>query len=174
MGLDITAYSNVEFLEVMDTEAWEEKYYTHEEDMPFRTTIAHHWESCYAERAEPVVENGVYRINGKELGVHAGSYSGYNQWRDWLSRTMLGVPARAVWENEKIYKGRPFYELIDFSDCEGIIGPVVAAKLAADFEQHQAAAEHYGQHEDGWYARKYHEWHKVFALAADNGFVEFH
>jgi hypothetical protein len=174
MGLDVTAYSKVEFLEAMDAEAWEEKYWMNEKDMPFRTAIAHHWESCYADRAAPIIEGGVYRINGDEVDVHGGSYTGYNEWRDWLSRTMLGVPARAVWENEEIYKGRPFYELINFSDCEGIIGSVVAAKLAADFETHQAPAEHYGQRDDGWYAKKYREWRKAFTLAADGGFVMFH
>jgi len=29
--------------------------------------------------------------------------------------------------------GAPFVELVNFSDCEGCIGPVVAAKLLRDF-----------------------------------------
>lgn len=174
MGLDITAYSKLEFLEVMEIEDWENKYWMHEKDMPFRTAIAHHWEQCYADSAVPIIEGGVYRINGNEMDFRAGSYSGYNDWRDWLAQTMLGVSAKTVWQNEGAYQGKPFYELIHFSDAEGIIGSVVAVKLAADFEKHLVLAERHGQHEGGWYLKKYQEWHKAFVLAADCGMVEFH
>ena len=37
-------------------------------------------------------------------------------------------------------EGLPFVELINFSDCEGVIGPEVAAKLAKDFADYEFSA----------------------------------
>jgi len=56
---------------------------------------------------------------------HAGSYTGgCSIWRDQLA-TMAGYDdARAVWENPS---PGPFVELINFFDCEGLIGPEVSA-----------------------------------------------
>lgn len=174
MGLDITAYSKLEYIETMNTEAWENKYWMHRNEMPYRTAHATHWIPALAERAEGIVEDGVYKVNGERFDFRAGSYSGYNDWREWLSVTMLGVTPRTIWQNAAKYQGFPFYELINFSDAEGIIGPVVAAKLATDFAVHQKKAEKEGRADDGWYARKYAEWRKAFELASDGGMVEFH
>ena len=44
----------------------------------------------------------------------------------------------------------PFWELINFSDCEGVIGPKTSAKLAGDFAAFQEKADaHHGQ----WFGR---------------------
>lgn len=173
MGLDITAYSKVMYLETMSIEAWEAKYWRHEGEMPFKTAHATHWERAFAVRAAPIVKDGVYRIDGERFDFRAGSYSSYNEWRNWLSLTMLDVLARTVWENRAQYVGKPFYELIGFSDAEGIIGSVVAQKLAADFSEHQSKIERYKEGEL-WHIARYADWRKAFELAADNGFVAFH
>jgi hypothetical protein len=171
MGLDITAYSKLEYLETMETEAWEGKYrWPKERGESSLTIIAHHWEPVYADRAAPIIEGGVYKVNGEAYNFRAGSYSGYNEWRGDLSQLMLGVSARTVWGREEEFKDKPFYELINFSDCEGIIGPVVARKLAADFAAHQTKTDAYYD----WWRRKYADWRKAFELAADGGLVEFH
>jgi hypothetical protein len=176
MGLDVEAYSKAEYLETMgNVEEWEDKYWMHENEPDgIKTEIARHWISEYADRARPIVENGVYKINGEQFSPWGSAYSAYNRWRAWLSQTMLNADPREVWRNEAKYSGAPFYELINFSDCEGIIGPVVAKKLAADFASHQWKADHFGQDENGWYARKYADWRKAFELAADDGFILFH
>lgn len=68
-------------------------------------------------------------------------------------------------------KEGPFWELISFSDCDGIIGPLVSAKLAQDFGDFQPAADdHPDQHFRDMYAR----WRTAFETAADTGFVDFH
>ena len=70
----------------------------------------------------------------------AGSYGGYSHWRDWLSRTFLGAGSDAVFDKPENYKEKPFEELINYSDCEGCIGPKVCMKLAQDFRTHYGAA----------------------------------
>lgn len=63
----------------------------------------------------------------------------------------------------------PFSELINFSDCEGVIGPKTAAKLARDFAAFEAQAEAWG---DDFYDQ-YLNWEEVFLMAADGGAVAF-
>ena len=110
---------------------------------------------------------GVYSF-GEEFDFRAGSYGGYNQWRDMLCMTMRGMSANAFWADEK---PGPFTELISFADNEGFIGPVVAAKLAKDFAENQERAEKTG---DEWFVGRYRDWRKAFEMAADGGAVSFH
>jgi len=128
----------------------------------------------FPERTTPVSE-GCYQY-AEEFDFRAGSYSGYNRWRDQLSRFAHGVSPETVWGNAD-YVGKPFYELIEFSDCEGFIGPVVATKLSRDFQEHTSEAikwsRQYGAEADYW-LQKYHDWMKAFRLASDNGVVRFH
>jgi hypothetical protein len=112
---------------------------------------------------------GVYTFDKRE-GFRAGSYGGYNQWRDMLAVFAAFPSARYVWNSRDRVAGQPFVELIDFSDFEGVIGPTVSAKLAADFAAHQERAN---AHPDEWWRSKYAEWRKAFEVAADGGAVEF-
>ena len=98
-----------------------------------------------------------YEDEGEHFSFRAGSYSGYNFWRSWLA----GLPGR----------GAAFEELVWFSDCEGTIGPVVAAKLAKDFAAFDAVAKTNG---DEYEYAKYQDWRAAFEMAADNGAVSFH
>lgn len=75
--------------------------------------------------------------------------------------------AEAVWNGKA--NGEAFVELINFSDCEGVIGAEVAKKLAADFAAYQDKAG-----DKGDFARVYASWRKAFELAADGGAVCFH
>ncbi len=113
---------------------------------------------------------GCYVGNGPGLSFSAGSYSGYNNWREQLSQLMLGVKPETVWRNPDQFKYSPFVELIHFSDCEGSIGPDTSRKLHHDFMDHMDIAAT----AEPWFTKKYMLWNKAFALAADNGFVDFH
>jgi hypothetical protein len=132
---------------------------------------------------------GIYRSKGEYIGFRAGSYSGYNWWRRHLSLMALGLEPEDVWADAEDYEGQPFVELINYSDCEGSIGPQTSRKLAADFQKHaDRAAAYFHQHgpnnpnmerdsEDcvcEWWLNNYHEWRRAFELAADDGFVQFH
>lgn len=120
-------------------------------------------------RADDITD-GIYKCDQLK-SFRAGSYSGYNQWRATLSRTMLGVEPATIWANYDLWEGKPFVELICFSDCEGTIGPKTSAKLAADF----IANINKLPGEQEWFVRLYREWMNAFHLAAStNGCVCFH
>jgi len=120
-----------------------------------------------------------YVIEGDTFGFRAGSYSGYGAFRTALCRTALGVEPEEVWEDPESFSDKPFVELINFSDCEGTMGPEVCAELRDDFiaerENVRDKLEELDPHpEGGWYTKKYDDWQQAFELAAETGFVSFH
>ena len=160
MGLDITTYQTVERIGDVDADSPDD------------------CRNIYFDRADRAdgLTDGLYRVSGKRVEFRAGSYSGYNAWRAWLCETMLGVLPETVWANKAVYIGKPFVELIDFSDCDGTIGPEVSAKLAKDFADNiERAQKAVADDDDGrYYMSKYNQWHAAFALAAGHGVVTFH
>lgn len=95
----------------------------------------------------------------KTYGFRAGSYGGYNAWRENLQQQF----------NPSRDPEGPFYELIWFADNEGDIGPEAAKDLLADFEAHRAYYEPYYEGHD-----PYDDWMKACELAADEGLIDFH
>jgi hypothetical protein len=158
MGLDITAYKNLTKVHTVteDEDVWSEGL----------TTLYNNKD--FPNRFEGVEEGVAYSCE-ERFGFCAGSYSGYSHWRELLAK--LAGYNGANEEDDK-----PFFELINFSDCEGTIGPVVSAKLAKDFADHQAEAEADVMEEDEWgyFKQCYADWRKAFEMAADNGAVSFH
>lgn len=170
MGLDISAYRQLK--KAPDAELDDDGYprdwarFIHFTEQGIASM-----EQQWPGRSEGV-SPGVYSY-AESLHFRAGSYGGYNHWRDWLARLAGWKSDRGCWDDPKA--GGPFFELINFSDAEGIIGPVVAAKLAKDFAEHQQKAESVSSGEDGeYYIKKYNEWRKAFEMAADGGAVDFH
>lgn len=98
-------------------------------EAPTASTIYLHNIECYQDRG---IEDGHYDVD-TVYDFRAGSYSGYNDWRNLLSLVMLGVNAENVWNNDEYYKDKPFYYLINFSDCEGYIAGDCLIKLREDF-----------------------------------------
>jgi hypothetical protein len=114
MGLDISAYRNMTpALRVGDedlAEYWNE-------------TIAYQ-EKSFPGRAEGLTTGSHFECEDLHA-FRAGSYSGYNWWRNQLALMAYGKSAEEIWREPN--PSGPFIELIDFSDCEGVIGPIVAA-----------------------------------------------
>jgi len=181
MGLDITAYSNLraidpEFERIRDRvpgvfgQLGEETctFTQAQVDSP-NNWISDMDPGTYYETPETEV-----------LDFRAGSYSGYNDYRRMLSECFLNVPPDNVWANERAYIDKPFYEQINFSDCEGFIGPKVSAKLFEDYKKGRAKWEAFlkdsfgsDQEEKSWRLNLYDKWTRAFELAADDGIVWF-
>jgi hypothetical protein len=133
----------------------------------------------FPERFAGLAAGKVYHY-AQSFSFRAGSYSGYGYWRNELAKLAgyHSVPFKsfngktemrydaAVWE---IKKG-PFWELIDFSDAEGTIGPVVCKRVYQDFLQYQAAA---AKHPDEYFRASYDDWMKAFAMCANEGAIVF-
>jgi hypothetical protein len=90
------------------------------------------------------IEPGYYVVEDSEW-FYGRSYGGYNAWRNQLAE-FAGYPVKTSSESGRTSadvgawsaESGPFWELINFSDCEGYIGGTVAVKLAKDFQDHAA------------------------------------
>lgn len=105
---------------------------------------------------------------GEEFDFRAGSYSGYNAWREELA-SLAGYTPEEAWSGK--IEAAPFLELVNFSDCEGERDQHISKKLAADFAAFQEKAD---SHYDEYFRAKYADWRRAFELASENGRVEFH
>lgn len=158
MGLDITAYKDAEH-QHGDSPS--------EEDYDLGRFWVYGGE--FPERLDGMPE-GTY--SGVAVtGFRAGSYSGYNYFRERLSMIGLDAMPEEVWAHPATYQGKPFFELVQFSDCEGAIGPKSSAKLADDFDLYRERAMK--ELPSGW-TEAYDLWRFAFRAVAGNGFVIFH
>jgi len=167
MGLDISAYSYIKLLENVPLDEGGDPVDEHGELLDhFEPWVNKH----YPSHAEEIKCSAFYGYE-EEFSFRAGSYGGYNEWRDKLAQLAGHKSAEAVWANPDM-KGA-FVELINFSDCEGVIGSKLSAKLLKDFTDFDNQASTFIQNDVGYFYRLYQEWRKAFELAAKNGAVEF-
>lgn len=158
MGLDVTAYGRIQLIRVdpdPNAEWWD---WPHQ----FRAWV----NPDFPGRAGDVEHLGVYNSE-RHMDFQAGGYGGYNQWRDQL-RSLGGLSPD--WKVVEATPGGPFWEQVWFSDCEGIIGCAVSAKLAADYAAYDAKAAVISN----YFYDKYKLWRAAFEMAADGGCVRFH
>jgi len=177
MGLDITAHRKLTKLDtVFGSDGEPIDPVTRE---PLEYAFKAYLNPDFPGRADEIIDRAIY-TSEDSMGLHAGSYSGYNHWREQLAELAGYIPE----DYEQFGRARksycmpcwngaegPFAELINFSDCEGVIGCSVSAKLAKDFADFQHKAD---AHEDERFRMKYAEWRCAFEMAADQGAVEFH
>lgn len=177
MGLDIAIYQNLKMAkgnEAFDDKGelkWDENW------------VQFYVNPDFPGRANEIEDGKAYK--GEYVNrFRAGSYGGYGVWRNTLAQ-LAGYPefeyddeftnskrkshAAYGWyhPDEKL----PFIELINFTDCEGVIGAEICAKLAKDFAEFQEKAD---QHKDDYFTKKYGAWRRAFEAASKNGVVEFH
>ena len=179
MGLDIGAMSGL--VNVSDKyypdEDWEIKSKETDDHVKGDFYVAN-LNDDFKPQAIDMKDRAVYTFD-EYLHVRAGSYGGYSRWRFMLCNMALGVDPDVVWENPEKYKDAPFFELINFSDCEGCIGTIVSQKLYGDFLEYKDRAKTYADRLpddfDGHYWHdKYVEWTEAFQLASKDGCVDFH
>jgi hypothetical protein len=173
MGLEITAYRKL--TPANGNEAFDETG-----ELKYEENFTQFYKNPdFPGRADDIQNRRAYRAEDR-VRFYAGSYGYYNRWRDQLAE-LAGYPqstlmrngqeiqshALACWEGSE----GPFSELINFSDCEGVIGAAVSAKLAKDFADFQEKAN---AHQDEGFRSLYAEWRKAFEMASDGGAVKFH
>lgn len=164
MGLDITAYRKLAVATDVKLDRYGDPVEYDKFWKPSASSIT--WaEEHFPGRSNGVDPDAIYSI-GDSFRFRAGSYSGYGRWRDQLA-TLAGITDE---ERGALADGKPFAELVCFADNEGVIGPVVGAKLLKDFQEHLSKAEEIGGH----FLEAYQDWLKAFEYAADGGAVDFH
>lgn len=180
MGLAITAYSYIKTIGYSDE--YDEDYEWHGVDDKY----------IHQERINPYFPHAVPRDtppgylqfletgNTESYSFSAGSYGGYNMFREHLINIFFEteVSGEMFWDNIEEYKDKPLYELINFSDCEGIIYGPVCAKIHNDLINGTEQFTESLPTGDGWtyesYVKRYDHWTKAFALARNSGLVIFH
>lgn len=180
MGLDITACKNITFVDCV--------YDVNGEpiDPTTRAPLSDDIRQVninrdFRERADDLSDGAAFSAE-KSMGFRAGSYSGYNWWREELAKLAgyqetkdddSGTRDGTMRHDAGAWKATsgPFWELILFSDCEGCIGPKTSAKLAKDFADFQERAD---ANPDNRFKELYTEWREAFEMAAQNGLVDFH
>ncbi len=112
------------------------------------------------------------RVSGFRGHFRVGSYGSYNDWRKRLSLAILSTPPEAIWSEPERFRGMPMVQLIDFSDCEGIIGPQTCAVLRRQFE---FSREKFfvDRNVEQWHYEIYGNFQRAFDIAADTGCVQF-
>lgn len=164
MGLDIIAYSNLKLIGKCDLD-WD----TCDENLHIRAWINPSFpRSVRGLNISFVDQNSqsVCYLKTDETQKHAfraGSYGGYNWWRSVLEQNF----------NPDCDPAEPFYELINFSDCEGCIGFLAASDLFEDFLIYDSIADTLDTDDLGNFYGRYQEWTKACQLARSEGLIYF-
>ena len=121
-------------------------------------------DEAFPGRAEPLKYNGDVYDCENYVRISIGSYGTYG----WFRRALEAFSE----------KRDCFNELIDFSDCEGVIGSIVSKKLYEDFSFNQESFEQwvcqkYSAVEGELLLRMYYKFESAFWIAKDGGAVEF-
>lgn len=162
MGLDVGWYTRLTKLPTPTTpEEWDRFHDSgaldlwENEDFPFTL--------------EPL-EPGFYEC--REGGsFQAGSYGTYGLWRRWLCKTVLGKEIEQIrYGSYNVKDPQPFYQLLNYSDCEGVLGTMVCEKLAQDFRVYEEKARYCGEPHD---LVRYRDFADAFERASDGGCVVF-
>lgn len=182
MGLDITAYRGLKKLDVVfdfDGEPINPKTRESIDDY-----VKVYVNGDFPGRAEGLEDRAIYSYEEAEACYSSG-YGSYNVWRNALAR-MAGYPltkyktgfggtneshAAACWDPGGATG--PFSELINFTDCDGTIGPVVAAKLLRDFEEWEERAKALSD-APPYFFERYAGLLSGLRLAAAGGCLRFH
>lgn len=133
-------------------------------------------EAGYSDRSDGIAD-GIYRIGGKRFDISVGSYACHDTFRAGLA-ALVGRSQEQVW-NDTTGQARklPFYELIDFSDCTGFLGPRTSRKLVLDFSDMRGEAVKYARKTSNLeWLNNYGLYHRACLLAAacGRGVVLFH
>lgn len=193
MGLDVTAYSKLEYVgrhEPLDLAEMEEDggtncRWTKDGDRFHIQAFAYDsfphalagLPTGAIQQEDEFITGGCFAIgeDNKAEWLAAGSYSGYGRFRDML-RACFADDSRSMREQPDA----PFFELVWFADNEGTLLTQACTDLLADFK---AGREQWvgfinetvpSLQDSSYYVRKYDEWTAALELAADGGLLDFH
>lgn len=159
MGLDIVAYKN---LKPVSGLSWDTEDHLSEIKDYWNPGDSMKWsEKHFPGRGAGIDPDTTYSYEDQYC-FRPGSYSGYNTWRELLFCFSKN-------------KGDAFYEIINFADNEGVIGPIVSKKLLNDFNKYYEEALEYAKQtgHEKWFISKYEDWMKAFEYASCNGAINF-
>lgn len=170
MGLDLSFYKNMaladvgpELLEGSSGDIYERVDFT--DYLYLCPTICTMYDNIYPNHN--IYASGIYDAEHVDSPT-SKSYTGYNMWRNKLA-VMAGYVSAV--DCQKNHSQGPFYELIHFSDCEGLISGPVIDKLHKDFVEYETKAK---ESEDIYFKKYYQEWlNGLESIVGRNGLIRF-
>lgn len=145
MGLDIVAYTYL-----TPASGTGEDFLTFEPDPDFPN------------RADEFRTDQFYDYKS-ETWFSMGSYTAYGQFRTELAEKLAKIPEGEYYEGRK----GPFWQMINFSDCDGVLGTESCQRLMADFQEY-ASRKHLITDQD-----RYNKMQQAVTLGAQGGCVVF-
>lgn len=181
MGLDISAYSNIKLIKKM---VLDKNGYKIEPKRVNRFVCLDVLDD-FKERADGIA-SGFYTYTNR-YSYRFGSYSLYNVWREELAKLFGygdsgGSISDFFIEKELFATGDavenhtegPFWELINFSDCDGFFGYKCCAKIWSDFwSNHCKFKEKFRDDMDDLFYARAMKLEKIFSIGMKNGCVVF-
>jgi len=164
MGLDIEYWSNITPITA--------PHPIPDEWLADGSIIRYFTPPSFEKRLEPV-EAGWVQCSGDYGSFEAGSYGGYNRFRERLAQVGMATTPEKVWAHPLVYEKCAFFELVNFADNEGCIGSKAASKLYKDFAQNEQQFVELTLPADGWMIDKYRQWKRAFQAASEGGVVHF-
>ena len=151
MGLDITAYKNIKIIESEEPE-----YYFSNTGFPQSNMID--------------FENKEIQINfDEEFDFRAGSYGGYNKFRNELCISANNISDEELWASKD--ESLKFYWLINFTDCDGYIGTSYCDILYDEFCKYEDEVK---LKLNEYFHETYDNFKEAFRLGQESGLVSFH
>ena len=193
MGLDVSAINGLKRIpneEVpYDMEPYTDQFYEWEQEedtyIKYIDRKNGYFEEYWSNHLDPF-KTGYYRDEGEaEHSFRAGSYGYYNNWRKLLALSIGFENIADIWSQGPYNEDIPFIELLDFSDADGSIGPMVSEKLYNDFEGMQDKVFEFidnlmfgvvkghklSMTQVSDFKEVYKDWKTAFDIARDNGLV---
>lgn len=112
-----------------------------------------------------------YKVTG-DSHRYDSSYTSYGNFKNLLALFTTNRTYFEMCDDLTAFKDTPFYEIFDFGDNEGFIGPEVSAELNTDFKQWRDGFKKFIK-EDFYLLEKYDDLLHVYEKGADNGIVSF-
>lgn len=178
MGIDVSAYKQIKKIECHFDADGEPIRSDTGEPIDWDDWVQFYKNPHFPGRADDIEDKAVYQYEDVD-GFLSASYGYYNRMRDRLAE-IAGCPLEQYEQYGRIKESHciacwngakgPFSELINFSDCEGVIGARVSAKLAKDFSDFQDKAD---ASNDAQFLQFYNSMKAAFETASDNGAVQF-
>lgn len=157
MGLDISFYRQIKLEAGIETDEYGDPADCYN---LFKAYV----NADFPDHADSIQDGGIYSYAETD-GFSAGPYSSYNRWREWLAGLVNTTP-EDCWQGA-VSPDALVFDLINFSDCEGIIGSKTSAKLAQDIAMITPIG-------DDHQIKLFHKFKQAFETAADSGCVVFH
>jgi hypothetical protein len=173
MGLDISGYATMTKYVLERTDDLDADYEKRENE-------AYQYRQNYPEfaRTEEGLEDEQWydTATPKRIDIGHWTYSGWNVFRESLSEFQGIEDIREVWAELKAGKRSPdsviLHDIINFTDCDGAVGPKSVKRLAREFAYHKAAYLDWLETDDAVSDRHTAEWFRNSYLALTEGFAE--